>query len=80
MDRRDFLRLTAMSAATAAFPMRAKAQTPMEKPNLILIIADQRTFGLSKATGFPLDTSPIPSNACSKPQFSDETPAFCDPK
>lgn len=30
----------------------------MEKPNLIIIIADQRHYSLSKATGYPLDTSP----------------------
>jgi len=58
MDRRNFLRLTAMSAAAAALPMRASTQSSVDMPNVILIVADQRTFGLSKATGFPLDTSP----------------------
>jgi hypothetical protein len=55
MDRRDFLRLTAMSAATAALTMRATPEMPIEKPNVILIIARQRTIGLSKDTGFPFD-------------------------
>ncbi len=34
------------------------AQGMVEKPNVIVIIADQRRYGLSKATGYPVDTSP----------------------
>ncbi len=66
MERREFLKLSAMTAATTAITSTAsmKAQTGsasqpiIEKPNIIFIICDQRTYGLSKATGFPLDTSP----------------------
>ena len=55
MERREFLKLAAMSAAMSA---GAAAETTVEKPNIILILADQRAYGLSKATGFALDTSP----------------------
>ncbi len=64
MERRDFLKLSAMSAASSAlYPAQAPGQTApatqtANKPNIIFIIADQRTYGLSKATGYPLDTSP----------------------
>jgi arylsulfatase A-like enzyme len=57
MERRDFLKLAAMAAATTAIPPTAEAET-IEKPNIIVIIADQRQFGLSKGTGYPVDTSP----------------------
>ena len=60
VERRDFLKLTAMSTAVAAGGLGAPGATAQTaiKPNIILIIADQRTYGLSKGTGFPLDTSP----------------------
>jgi arylsulfatase A-like enzyme len=63
MERRDFLKLSAIGAASAAFHgnvLAEQATQPgtVDKPNIILIVADQRTFGMSKATGFPLDTSP----------------------
>jgi hypothetical protein len=37
-------------------PEGAAAETTVEKPNIILIVADQHSLGLSKATGYPLDT------------------------
>lgn len=59
MERREFLQLSAMLAAqTALTGAQAHAQPVVEKPNVILIIADQWRHGLTKATGFPLDTSP----------------------
>jgi arylsulfatase A-like enzyme len=62
MERREFLKLSAMTAATTAIastmPGPIEAQATVDKPNIIFIICDQRTYGLSKATGFPLDTSP----------------------
>jgi arylsulfatase A-like enzyme len=60
MERRDFLKLGALTAAGAALPrpnLMAQA-IAVDKPNIIFILADQRTYGLSKATGYPLDTSP----------------------
>jgi arylsulfatase A-like enzyme len=48
-----------MFAAKAVLPATASfAASSVEKPNIIVIIADQRHYGLSKATGYPLDTSP----------------------
>lgn len=35
-----------------------RAEQTVEKPNIILIVADQRHYGFSKATGYPLDVSP----------------------
>ncbi len=48
----------AMSAVVAAMPEGIEAEAPVEKPNIIFIVCDQRCFGYSKATGYPLDTSP----------------------
>ena len=57
MQRRDFLKIAGLTlAAKAVPPMRGEAT--VEKPNIIVVIADQRHYGLSRATGYPLDTSP----------------------
>jgi arylsulfatase A-like enzyme len=57
MQRRDFLKIAGLTlAAKAVPPMHGEAT--VEKPNIIVVIADQRHYGLSKATGYPLDTSP----------------------
>ena len=59
MERREFIQLSAMLAAqTALTGAKAHAQPAVEKPNVILIIADQWRHGLTKATGYSLDTSP----------------------
>jgi arylsulfatase A-like enzyme len=59
MERREFLKVGAMATAVAASNSLSKAQTAsVERPNVIIFISDQRTYGLTKATGFPLDTSP----------------------
>lgn len=58
MERREFLKLSAMTAMTAAMQESAEAETTVDKPNVIFIICDQRCYGYSKATGYPLDTSP----------------------
>lgn len=54
MQRREFLKL----GAAAALGTRAQAATAVEKPNIVLVVVDQLTYGLSKATGYPLDTCP----------------------
>lgn len=60
VKRRRFLKLSAMATAAAAtnMPRYLQAATTPKRPNIILFVADQRTWGLSKATGYPLDTSP----------------------
>jgi arylsulfatase A-like enzyme len=58
MERRDFLKLSAMTAAATGMPDGIEAETAVDKPNIIFIICDQRCFGYSKATGYKLDTSP----------------------
>ncbi|MEO6924839.1 MAG: sulfatase-like hydrolase/transferase [Bryocella sp.] len=48
-----------MTTAVAASNTHGVAQIASTKrPNVILFVSDQRTYGLSKLTGFPLDTSP----------------------
>jgi len=57
MQRREFMKAAGLSLAVQAIP-RLRAEEAVEKPNIILIIADQRHYGVSKATGYPLNTSP----------------------
>jgi arylsulfatase A-like enzyme len=56
MHRRDFLKAAGM--ALAAGVVNAEPKETIQRPNIILIIADQRHYGLSNATGYPFDTSP----------------------
>jgi len=59
MRRREFLKSSAVTAATAAASADlSSGQNSVQSPNVIIIIADQRHYGLSKATGYPFDTSP----------------------
>ncbi len=58
MEKRDFIRLSAATAITAAMPKGLAAQTAAEKPNMIFILCDQRSFGYGQETGFLLDTNP----------------------
>jgi len=44
--------------ALAANTVHAQSKGTVERPNIILVLADQRHYGLSKGTGYPLDTSP----------------------
>jgi len=65
-DRRDFLRLASLSALAPALSSSAEANsqaappTPPSSvhPNIIVIMADQHQAGLTKRSGFPLDTMP----------------------
>jgi arylsulfatase A-like enzyme len=57
MERRDFMKMAGLTLAAQAVP-QLHSEEKIDKPNLILIIADQRHYGMSKATGYPLDTSP----------------------
>jgi arylsulfatase A-like enzyme len=57
MKRRDFIKLSGMSLAAQVIDSPIQAETS-GKPNIIVIIADQRHYGLSKATGYKFDTSP----------------------
>jgi arylsulfatase A-like enzyme len=67
MERREFLKIGAMTAVVAgvsgaveaeASTIHSQADTKVDKPNIIFIVCDQRCYGYSKATGYPLDTSP----------------------
>lgn len=63
MERRDFLKLASLSAAGAVVPSEGEGQgkTPSRgviKPNIIFVVSDQHRAGLTKRSGYPLDTSP----------------------
>ena len=49
--RRDFLKSAAAGAALPAAPAP-------RRPNIIIVMADQHRAGLTKRTGYPLDTMP----------------------
>lgn len=59
--RRDFLKAVSLSAAGALIPQGEglSASTPAtRKPNVLIVISDQHRTGLTKRSGYPLDTSP----------------------
>lgn len=62
MQRRDFMKTASLSAMGAMMPSAALAQAEKarkeRRPNIIFIVSDQHRAGLTKRSGFPLDTSP----------------------
>ncbi|MFP5231020.1 MAG: sulfatase [Acidobacteriota bacterium] len=64
MQRRDFLKIASLSAAGTVTPGTALAGTKSDvtptsiKPNIIFVVSDQHRAGLTKRSGYPLDTSP----------------------
>ena len=62
MERRDFLKAASISAMGTLLPhgesAEAAAQESIAKPNIVLIVSDQHRAGLTKRSGYPLDTSP----------------------
>ncbi len=61
--RREFLKAASLGAANAVLPLSqlAGAVSPPSdtKPNILIIISDQHRAGLTKRSGYPLDTSPM---------------------
>lgn len=60
MERREFLKLSSFAAA-APMVSPLTAQAPIDvgsKPNIIFIVSDQHSTGLTKREGFAFDTSP----------------------
>jgi arylsulfatase A-like enzyme len=61
-DRRAFLRTMSASIAGAAWEKArsegAAGRSSASKPNIIIIMADQHRAGLTRRTGYPLDTMP----------------------
>src|SRR6185437_12249149 len=60
MKRRDFLKATAGTIGVApAVAARGQASAPAKKPNIVFVVSDQHRAGLTKRSGYPLDTSPM---------------------
>jgi arylsulfatase A-like enzyme len=63
MERRDFLKMASLSAASAMVPSSGTGQSTTRlpdpvTPNIVFVVSDQHRAGLTKASGYPLDTSP----------------------
>jgi len=62
IHRRNFLKAVSLGAVNTVLPpLSQKALTsspPTAKPNLLIVISDQHRAGLTKRSGYPLDTSP----------------------
>ena len=61
VTRREFLQRSVYAGATAIIPASAQslpAYPAVQKPNIVLIVSDQRRAGLTRRSGYPLDTSP----------------------
>lgn len=67
MQRRDFLKSASLCSIASLIPESALATSsriegqpdvPVQRPNIVLIVSDQHRAGLTKLSGYPLDTSP----------------------
>src|ERR1039457_5529500 len=63
MQRRDFLKTAALGAVGAAVSNSAVVANTLDatlaqKSNILFIVSDQHRAGLTKRSGYPLDTSP----------------------
>jgi len=67
MQRRDFLKGASLFGMGSLVPEGALAAPTMDEepaaassqpPNILLVVSDQHRAGLTKRSGYPLDTSP----------------------
>jgi len=67
MQRRDFLKTASICGVGTLIPNQAlpeaalagaPAASAVEQPNVLLIVSDQHRAGITKRSGYPLDTSP----------------------
>lgn len=61
MQRREFLKATSLGALGAMVSPAVTAEVapaPVSKSNIVFIVSDQHRAGLTKRSGYPLDTSP----------------------
>lgn len=63
MERRNFLKIASLGAIGAAVPSldqnaAAADLATIVRPNIVFIVSDQHRAGLTKRSGYPLDTSP----------------------
>lgn len=54
-QRRSFIKILSSSAALAA----QTPPQPIDRPNILIVMSDQHRAGLTRRSGFPLDTMPI---------------------
>ena len=57
-NRRDVLKSLPGATLASAARTSAPAAPAGERPNILIVMADQHRAGLTRATGFPLDTMP----------------------
>jgi arylsulfatase A-like enzyme len=62
LERRDFLKSASLGTMGTLMgspaPSQATQAASADKPNIIFIVSDQHRAGLTKRSGYPLDTSP----------------------
>lgn len=63
VERRDFLKAVSLGAVGAAVPSLqpagpARPGASGKRPNIVFIISDQHRAGLTRRSGYPIDTSP----------------------
>ena len=62
MHRRQFLKIVAAGAANSVVPgtpqVEAQSPPPSGPPNILIVISDQNRAGLTKRSGYSIDTSP----------------------
>ena len=67
MQRRDFLKTASICGAGTLIPNHALPEAALagaaaagavKQPNILLIVSDQHRAGITKRSGYPLDTSP----------------------
>jgi arylsulfatase A-like enzyme len=62
MPRREFLQVVAASAVNTlalSQPHEASSAIASRAPNILIVIADQHRAGMTKRSGYPLDTCPM---------------------
>jgi arylsulfatase A-like enzyme len=81
VQRRDFLKTLSIGAASAVLPSLQQAKTlpapTGDKPNILIVISDQHRAGLTKRSGYPLDTSPSLDSLAGRGVSFDRAYATC---
>jgi arylsulfatase A-like enzyme len=81
VQRRDFLKTVSAGAVSAILPrLQQSGAAPaaeVDRPNILIVISDQHRAGLTKRSGYPLDTSPTLDSLASKGVSFDRAYTTC---